>query len=266
MGRRLAFDRVNHQWIFYRICSVGFGDYELLILTQFLSNRPQHIIVDRCQSKLINVVSVVPKGSVLCPLLILLNSCFFDKLENKLIGYVNDLTLMAVCAIPGIRVSVVESLNRDLVKVSEGWDLWRIKQNASTTNTMIVSRSGTMHPLSPPLIIGGNCAFILVTLMYWERHLIQRWFLRSVSVYRAAYESLCILIKSCRVLILMIVLFERCFRRFCSAVLFCSVCSVADTYPTLLDRVLTVVSSLTGVCECYIAYRRQVAVLLYIFV
>ena len=41
-------------------------------------------------------------------------------------------------------------------RVSEWCDLWGMKLNASTTNTMIVSMSGTMHPQSPPLTIGGT--------------------------------------------------------------------------------------------------------------
>ena len=64
-----AFDRVNHLGIFYKLCSVGIGASVLSILTQFLSNRSQHVIVDGCRSKLVNVVSGVPQGSVLGPLL-----------------------------------------------------------------------------------------------------------------------------------------------------------------------------------------------------
>ena len=43
----------------------------------------------------------------------------------------------------------------DLDRVSEWCDLWGMKLNASKTKTMIVSRPRTMHPQSPPLIIGG---------------------------------------------------------------------------------------------------------------
>ena len=67
-----AFDRVNHQRILCKLCSVGIGDSVLSILTQFLSDRSQHVMVDGCWSKLVNVVSGVPQGSVLCPLLFLL--------------------------------------------------------------------------------------------------------------------------------------------------------------------------------------------------
>ena len=57
---------------------------------------------------------------------------------------------------PGVRVTVAESLSRDLGKVSEWCDLWGMKLNASQTRTMIVSRSCTIHPQSPAVTIGGT--------------------------------------------------------------------------------------------------------------
>ena len=62
-----AFDKVNHQGILYKLCSMGIGGSVLTILTQFLSNRSQHVMVDGCRSKLVKVVSGVPRGSVLGP-------------------------------------------------------------------------------------------------------------------------------------------------------------------------------------------------------
>ena len=51
-----AFDRVNHQEfsILYRLSSVGIGGSVLSVLTQFLSNRSQYVLVDGCRSKLVN--------------------------------------------------------------------------------------------------------------------------------------------------------------------------------------------------------------------
>ena len=151
------FDTVNNQGILYKLCSVGIAGSVFSILTPFLSNRPQHVMVDGYRGQLVNVVSGVPQGSVLCPLLFLLYIReLFSILDNKLIGYADDYTLIAVVPSPGGRLTVVESLNSDLVKISEWCELWGMKLNASTIKTIIVSRSLTMHPRSPALNIGGT--------------------------------------------------------------------------------------------------------------
>ena len=62
----------------------------------------------------------------------------FYILKNKLIGYADDSTLMAVVQSPGVRVAVSESLIRDLGRVSELCDLNWMKLNASKTKTMIL--------------------------------------------------------------------------------------------------------------------------------
>ena len=82
-------------------------------------------------------------------LFVLYTSELFSILENKLIGYADDSTPIAVVPSPGLRVTVAESLCRDLVKVSAWCDLWGMKLNVSKTKTMIVSRSRTMHPSHP---------------------------------------------------------------------------------------------------------------------
>ena len=60
-----AFDKVNHQGILYKLCSLGIGGSMLFMWTESLSNRSQHIVVDGCRRKLVNVVSGVPQDSVL---------------------------------------------------------------------------------------------------------------------------------------------------------------------------------------------------------
>ena len=92
-----AFARVNHQGILNKLCSVGIGGSVLSVLTKFPSNRSQHVMVDDCRSKLVNVLSGVIHGSVLDTLLFLMyTSELFSILEHKLISYANGFTLMAV--------------------------------------------------------------------------------------------------------------------------------------------------------------------------
>ena len=200
---------------------------------------------------------------------------FFSILENKLIGYADDSTLMAVVPSPGVRVAVAESLILDLGRVSEWCDLWGMKLNVIKTKTMIVSRSRTMHPRSPPLTIGGTLlkeADDLVILgvtfdskMTFEKHL------RSVS--RAASQILGILRKSWRPFHDRSLL-GRWFRGFVLPVSetscftirgFAVWCSAGDTH--LLNRAVSGSRFLTwGVFECDIVHRRSVAVLCMLYI
>ena len=127
-----------------------------------------------------------------------------------------------------VRVTVAESLSRDLVKVSEWCDVWGMKLNANKTKTMIASRSRTMHPHSPPLTIGltvlkesDDLVILGVTFAFkttFDKHL------RSVS--RAASEWHGILRKSRHVFYdrlgdAFTVLFCPFLVMFCSALLGC---------------------------------------------
>ena len=71
-GQKAALDRINHQGILYRLWSMFIGGSVLSILTKFLLNRSQHVMVDDCRSKLVDVVSGVPQGSILGPLSLIL--------------------------------------------------------------------------------------------------------------------------------------------------------------------------------------------------
>ena len=91
------------------------------VLTQFLSNRSQFVVVDGCRIKLVNMVSGVLHRSVFSSQLFLLYTAeLYSIVENNLYCYADDSTLVAVVPSPGERVAVSESMNRDLNMVSVG--------------------------------------------------------------------------------------------------------------------------------------------------
>ena len=46
----------TREFSIYKLCYVGIGGSVLIILTQFISNRPQRVMVDGCRSKLVNIL------------------------------------------------------------------------------------------------------------------------------------------------------------------------------------------------------------------
>ena len=67
-----AFDRVSHSGFLYKLRDVGVGGAVFDVIAGFLSGRVQRVVVDCFRSENVRVVSGVPQGSVLGPLLFLL--------------------------------------------------------------------------------------------------------------------------------------------------------------------------------------------------
>ena len=84
----------------------------LSICGKFLFDGRQRVVVDGDTTEWIPIVSGVPQGSVLDPLLfILYNSEILELVENRLYAYADDSTLLAVERKPADRYDVVASLN-----------------------------------------------------------------------------------------------------------------------------------------------------------
>ena len=110
-----AFDRVNHGGIVFKLPEAGVGGLILKVLKNFL-----RVKVDGVFSSSIDVVSGVPQGSVLGPLLFLLYIADLPRLlQNEMVGYADDSTLLCRIAHPRNRSSLAVSLNDDLAVISD---------------------------------------------------------------------------------------------------------------------------------------------------
>ena len=160
-------------------------------------------------------------------------------------------TLMAVVPSQGVRVTVAESLIRDLGRVSEWCGLWGMKFYASKTKTMIVSRSRTMRHQSHPLTIRGTVLKesddLVILGASFDSKLTFEKYLPLVN--RAASQRLGILRSSgeCSMM-----------DHFLRSLLEITAvwCSAADTHLKLLDRAVSGARFLTGgVFKCDISHR-----------
>lgn len=96
-----AFDKVWHRGLLQKLKSIGFNGVILDWIESFLSNRTQRVVIGECSSEWKKVLSGVPQGSVLGPLLfiIFINgmpnltkhiSKFFAD-DSKLIGIIRSI-------------------------------------------------------------------------------------------------------------------------------------------------------------------------------
>ena len=92
-----AFDSVPHTLILQSLSSVGISGPLLSWFEDYLTGRQQRVVVDGVSSLLSPVLSGVPQGSTLCPLLfiIFMNSISYLPLSpgSKLVLYADDIVL-----------------------------------------------------------------------------------------------------------------------------------------------------------------------------
>ena len=128
-----AFDRVPHQRLLSKLYHYGVRDSLLLWINNFLTKRSQRVVVDGEASDWVPVISGVPQGTVLGPLLFL---SFINDLSS---GITSKIRLFADdCLIyrPIKNIEDSAALQRDLDILHRWSTTWNMKFNTDKCHTI----------------------------------------------------------------------------------------------------------------------------------
>ena len=123
LGFQKAFDKVPHQRLILKLKSHGMGNSIINWIEQWLTDRRQRIVVDGDVSSWKSVLSGVPQGSVLGPILFLV---YIDDLEEGVTGnklkFADDTKLFRKIKEIGDKKKLQDDIDK-LVRWSEKWQM-----------------------------------------------------------------------------------------------------------------------------------------------
>ena len=111
-----AFDKVWHEGIIHNLKRNGISGDLLSLLTGFLRNRKQRVILNSQSSFWANINNGVPQGSILGPFLVLIAiNDLFDNLQCNPKLFPDDTSLFSSVKVPEITAN---NLNNDLKEIN----------------------------------------------------------------------------------------------------------------------------------------------------
>ena len=128
-----AFDTVPHDGLFSKLKHYGIDEKIWLWIYNFLKDRKQSVVVDGKQSSLIDVVSGVPQGTVLGPLLFLLHiNDLPSVVSSKVRLFADDCLIYRNIKNKEDQIALQKDLN-----LLENWgNTWGMRFNAAKCNIM----------------------------------------------------------------------------------------------------------------------------------
>ena len=150
-----AFDSIVHKKLLAKLASYGIGGNLYNIIESFLENRAQQVIVDGVSSRVMNVISGVPQGSVLGPLLFIiyvndLSEVISPEIASKL--FADDVKLYTDVFVG----DDIDQLQACIDSVVEWADRWQLRISLKKCSTIDFGHSSKIGAFCNNTIEGQN--------------------------------------------------------------------------------------------------------------
>ena len=149
---KAAFDKVWHRGLLAKLDQIGISGTLHQLFASYLADRKQVVVVDGCKSSVRDIKAGVPQGSRLGPLLfiIYINDIIKD-IESEILIFADDTSLLVSGKNPQ---ETSNTLNRDLIKIAEWSNKWKVIFNAEKSKQIIFSRNNLQN--SPPILLNNQ--------------------------------------------------------------------------------------------------------------
>ncbi len=137
-----TFDTLDHYILLDKLQYYGIIGTALKILTSYLDNRKQYVDIDGTKSEVRNIITGVPQGSILRPLLSIIyinDIANASKLFNFII-YADDTTLETTTEMvihESNNISIEEKINNELHLIKEWLQLNKLSLNINKSKYMV---------------------------------------------------------------------------------------------------------------------------------
>ena len=135
-----AFDCLNHELLIAKLEAYGFDQSSLEYIYSYLSNRKQRTKVNNSFSEWCSIISGVPQGSILGPLLfnIYLNDIFYFVKKSDIANYADDTTPFTM---DKTMDALLDSLEKDVSTIIKWFEHNYLKLNADKCHLLVSSHS-----------------------------------------------------------------------------------------------------------------------------